>query len=89
MVWSEEEIEIYRQVSSPKLDDIYAQVGIHPTNPEERARYLAEDVLGLGMTDHDLVMRTAKQDGRPAALNLLEEWAVAPVLVDLSFIRKY
>ena len=63
-------------MESEFLDGIYAKAEIPASNPEERSRYLAEDVLDLSMLDHDLVMRTAAKDGRHVALNVLEELAI-------------
>ena len=74
-VWTEEEIGNYRQLEDPTLDSIYEKARLS-NNPEDRAKYLAEEVLDLTMTDHDLIMRTAAQEGRPAALNLLERIAI-------------
>ncbi len=76
MTWSEKEVLAYEPVNNHLLDGVYSDSGIPPTNPEERTRYLAEEVLELGRTDYDLIMRTAKEEGRHVALNLLEEMAI-------------
>ncbi|MAG02484.1 hypothetical protein CMI42_04045 [Candidatus Pacearchaeota archaeon] len=79
MTWSNAEISDYKQLGDPILYDLYAKAGIPKTKPEERARFLGEDVLGDGltMTDHDLISRKAAKDGKPAALNLSEEIAIS------------
>ncbi|NQU78973.1 hypothetical protein HQ545_04355 [Candidatus Woesearchaeota archaeon] len=77
MVWTQEETEIYGQIPSPKLDRIYGEAGIPESQPEQRAKYLAEHVLNMGMTDHDLIMRTAKKQGRHVALNMLEKMVIS------------
>ena len=81
MVWTTEEIQSYRQIESKELDGIYAKVNIPSSNPEERARYLAEEVLDLKMIDHEIIMKTAAEDGRPESLNMLERWAISRVEV--------
>ena len=81
MVWTTEEIKGYRQVENKGLDGIYAKANIPSSNPEERARYLAEEVLDLKMIDHEIIMKTAAEDGRPESLNMLERWAISRVEV--------
>jgi len=76
-LWTKEEIKGYQQVVDGSLSRLYEEAGIPADDPERRARYLAEELLGLTMLDHEVVMRKAKSEGRPAALNLLEEMAVA------------
>nr|MBI4156964.1 hypothetical protein [Candidatus Woesearchaeota archaeon] len=76
-IWTQEEINQYRQRESPKLNEMYLEAGILASDPEMRAKYLAEEFLGLTMTDHDLIMRTAKQEGKPKVLNLLEQIAIS------------
>jgi len=76
MAWTQEEIENYRQVDNSQLTLLYANAGVLRKNPEEKARYLAEDFLELIMTDHGFVMKEASEEGRAAALNMLEEMAI-------------
>lgn len=76
MEWTQEEVRGYRQIPSSTLDGLYAREGILASDPQRRAEYLAEEVLNLGMIDHDVVMRTAHEKGRAKALNLLEEMAL-------------
>ena len=76
-LWTKEEIEGFQQVLNEGLSHLYKETGIPADDPERRARYLAEEILDLTMVDHEVVMRKAKSEGRPAALNLLEEMAVA------------
>lgn len=47
------------------------------TNPEGRARYLAEEVLRLGMSDHEVIMAAVQQRGRPETLNMMEDMVIA------------
>ena len=75
-VWTAEEIGNYKQVVDPRLDEIYRRAGVGE-DPNDRARYLAKDFLEACMVDHEVIMRTAGRDGRPAALNMLEQWALA------------
>jgi len=85
MVWTSEEIKTYAQVGSAFLDGVYAADGKTPDDPEERARYLAEEVLGgLTMTDDELLMRVAADEGRPAALNLLEGMVLSHFILDAA-----
>lgn len=72
-LWKTEEIAQYKPRDNVQLKKMYENRGIPKTNPEERARFLAEEVLGLTQTDHDSVMRTAKEKGRAEALNYLED----------------
>ena len=73
MTWTDEEIITYQQVNSHILDNIYSEACIPEKNTEERAKYLAENILNLTMTDHDIIMKTAHKKGKPETLNLLEE----------------
>lgn len=77
MVWTDDEIAAYKPLDYPPLNFLYQNWEISRYNPEERARFLAEDVLNLGMTDHDLLMRVAAESGKAEALRLLEEMVVA------------
>ena len=61
------------------LQDLYDKKGISG-NPEERARYLAEDVLKLSCSDHAYLIRIAKEEGNAAALNFLEELTIDLIL---------
>jgi len=75
-MWKQTEIDEYSQVDSPYLSALYADAGIPVTKPEERAEFLAEEVIYLTMTDHDVLMRTAHDEGRADVLNLLEQMAI-------------
>lgn len=79
MVWTKQEIDSYKAIDNPKLDVLYEALGIHKYDPEARAKYLAEDVLKLTMTDHEIVMSRAAEKGKGAALNLLEEMLLATI----------
>ncbi|HLD15572.1 MAG TPA: hypothetical protein VJB94_03255 [Candidatus Nanoarchaeia archaeon] len=76
MIWTKEEIGSYTPIESKKLVELYEGLGINKYDPEKRAEFLAEK-LQLTMTDHDVIMRTAAEKGKPAALNLLEEMVLA------------
>ena len=77
MVWTRKEKKEYAPIKNSKIRKIYRNAGLVDADPEQRAKYLAETYLSLGMTDHDVIMRTAKEEGRAKALNLLEQMAVA------------
>ena len=72
MVWTNEEITAYEPLDYAPLQKLYRDKGLSIYNPEARAKFLVEEVLRLTMTDHDIVMRTAKAEGRASALRLLE-----------------
>jgi len=72
MAWTEQEIKEYGKIRMRELGPLYATAGININNPEERARYLAEDVLKLTMTDQDIIMSIAKERGKAQALKELE-----------------
>ena len=74
--WQPHEVEDYRQVKSEYLDELYAARDILTTDPEERARYLTEDVLDLNAGDRKACEVIAADRGRPFALNQLEELAI-------------
>ena len=84
MAWTDEEITAYQQINSLILDNYYSEACISKNNPEERAKYLAENILNLNMTDHDIIMRTAAKTGKPKALNLLEELVIKNVRSSLK-----
>ena len=67
MTWTEEEIEKYNEIRLTDVEPLYKDAGIPLDNPEERARYLTEDVLKLTMTDHDVIMSMAKKEGESVA----------------------
>ena len=74
--WTLNEIEAYQPVEG--IENIYTRGEIGSSaSPETKSKYLAETFLNLGMLDHDLIMRTAKKEGRHVALNLLENIALA------------
>lgn len=77
MVWTDSEIREYKPRMYERVQEIYEIAGIPTSNPEERAKYLAEEVLQLTMLDHEALMRKAHKEGRAATLNLLEDMAVA------------
>ncbi len=77
MTWTDQEIAAYHPLDYPPLNLLYQDREISRYNPEERARFLADVVLRLGMTDHDLLMRVAASQGKAEALRLLEEMVVA------------
>ncbi len=76
MAWTQRDMQSYRPLKDDYLNKLYTDAKIPENDPEGRAKYLAEDVLGLTMTDHGIVMRTTFEKGRPAALNMLERWAI-------------
>ena len=76
MVWTQEEVESYHQADNLALTSLYSSAGIGKS-PEKRAKYLAESFLGLTMSDHEMIMRKAGEEGRPAALRLLEDIAIS------------
>ncbi len=83
MVWSPEEIAAYQPLDDSRLVALYASAYgntgdevIPATNPEGRAFYLSEVILDLTAIDHEVIMRTAAKEGRPAAMSLLEQMAL-------------
>ena len=76
MVWTENEIRAYQPRENEKLVELYSKNNLSTEYPESIAKFLAEDYLGLTMTDYDLVMRKATNKGRPVALNFLEDMAI-------------
>ena len=76
MVWTQEEVKNYHQVDNLALASLYSSAGVGE-NPEKRAEYLAENFLGLTMSDHEIIMKKAGEEGRPAALRLLEDMAIS------------
>ena len=69
--WTKEEILRYEPIDYEPLSRLYKERRLH--TPDARAYFLAEIVLELTMTDHDIVLREAHQKGRPEALNALEK----------------
>ena len=73
-LWTQKEIKEYKPLINLFLSDIYYQAKLPRTNPESRAQYLAETILSLTMTDHEVLM---SQPSRAAGLNLLEQMVLA------------
>lgn len=73
-VWTEEEVRRYVPRTDQRLIGLYEENDLK--RPEERAKFLSENYLGLTMTDHDVVMSKAAKEGRPAALNFIEDMAI-------------
>ena len=80
------EIEAYRPRPYDPLLRLYEQYSLLLTDPEKRARFLAEDVLRLTMTDPDVVMRLTHTKGKVAALHFLEDMVVD---IHRSSVRKH
>ena len=76
-MWSSEEVGRYRPREYEPLQKLYDKYHLSRESPWERAEFLAENVLHLGMTDHDLLMRDAAANGRAHALNMLEDMVIA------------
>lgn len=74
-VWTEEEVSRYVPRIDQRLVMLYEENDLK--NPEAIAKFLAEDYLGLTMTDHEVVMRKAAKEGLPAALNFMEDMAIS------------
>lgn len=72
--WSIQEIQKYQEIKSdnPLIKGLYLNKGIPVSNPDERAKLLARE-LKLTATDQQTIMEIAKAEGRPKALNQLEE----------------
>lgn len=72
--WSQEEISDYKQTDYKHLLDLYGQKNL--SNPESRAKFIAEELIpDFTMSDHEVLMRIGKTDGRGVALSCLEQWA--------------
>lgn len=71
-IWTRQEIEAYTPREDPSLIRLYEEVFLPSDDPEGRALFL-DQVLEPCMLDQELIMRTARDEGRPAALNLLED----------------
>jgi len=71
--WSAEEIGRYAdlRVKNNELGLLYALAGIPISEPEKRAKYLA-DKLNLTASDQGTFSILAKAGGRPLALQTLE-----------------
>ena len=78
-IWTKEEVRNYHPLENKSLSDLYFNVRIPNTNPEERAKYLVEKVLSLTNDEHYVIMLKAKKDGRDAALNSLEDKAIEKI----------
>ncbi|MCK4552617.1 hypothetical protein KAT80_00235 [Candidatus Pacearchaeota archaeon] len=76
MVWTRNEIREYQPRDNEKLIKLYRRNNLSTEDPEGIAKFLAENYLGFTMTDHDLVMRKAANEGRPATLNFMEDMAI-------------
>lgn len=75
-LWTREEINSYRPNKSTILAYMYANNNLPSSDPEARAKYLAES-LGFTMMDHDTIMSMARLKGRHVALEGMEEMWVA------------
>ena len=87
MVWTAEEISAYIPPVTHPLSSLYRMASIDAGDPEKRAQYLAEKVLQLTLTDHDLLMRMAKEKGRVSALQDLEQMFLSCVEGKNHFIE--
>jgi hypothetical protein len=76
-MWTLKEIQEYAPRQYQPLLELYEKAGLKDALPDSRAEYLAERVLNLTMADHDFLLSTAAQKGRPAAMNLLEDLVIA------------
>jgi len=76
-MWTKPEINAYTSKARAykPLQQAYQEVGLE--HPQERAQFLAEEVLQLTMTDHDVVMRITHDEGRAAGLLVLEDMVIA------------
>ena len=75
-MWSSEEKGRYEPRTYEPLQRLYDKYHLSRESPWERAEFLAENVLTLTMTDHDLLMRDAGANGRAHALNMLEDMVI-------------
>ena len=64
MIWTDSEIREYKPRMYERVQEIYEIVGIPASNPEERARYLAEEILQLNVLDHEKLMRKPHNEVR-------------------------
>jgi hypothetical protein len=68
MAWTEKEIKEYKELYNTDKDiilrSVYLQAKIPADKPEERTKYLAEHILNLTMTNHDVIMGLAKERGK-------------------------
>lgn len=76
MIWTETDIASYHPRFNRRLYMLYGHARISSRDPERRTAYLAEKVLRLTMTDHDLLGRIAKEEGKAKALEHLEKWVL-------------
>ena len=76
MSWTKAEVAAYQPRKDDYLQSLYAIPGLPPTDPEGRARFLAEHALTLTRTDRILVRREALKCGNHVALALLEDLAI-------------
>ena len=88
MVWTQPEIDVYEPRDYAPLRNLYKTESIAHSDPEKRAQYLSEKVLNLTQTDHEVVMRTAHEKGRVAALNLLEDMVISEHQHRLNVLRE-
>ena len=77
MVWTEEEITMYRPLPDLELVSLYNKAGIPRENPEARTKFLEERYLNLTMGDKSRVATMRNEKGKAAALNLLERFAAS------------
>ena len=88
-LWTAEDIAGYTPRDYEPLTELYTKENISRDKPEARAQYLAETVLdGLTMVDHEILMRTASGCGRPASLNMLEDWVMAAHEAKIEWVKK-
>lgn len=87
MAWTNEEKKAYIPPVTYPLSSLYRHACIDSKEPEKRAEYLAEKVLKLTATDHDLFRQTAKQEGKAQALNLLERMFLSLVEGEDNFME--
>ena len=78
-MWTQPEIKQYvdQARSYAPLARLYEEQCLQSKHAEARARFLAEVVLELTPTDHDVIMRTASAEGRAAGLLELEDMVIA------------
>ena len=75
-MWRLQEIQGYKPREYKPLLDLYDRYGLSDALPERRAEFLAENVIDLTATDHEVLMRKAGEGGRASALNLLEDMVI-------------
>ena len=87
-MWTKPEIDEYlakaREYEPLRL--LYEKAGMDSI--QDRAKYLAETVLKLTMSDQDMVMRHTNEKGRPAGLLLLEDMVIAEHQDEISRLSK-